>query len=228
MFKHLKIAILFFPGSNCEQDLKHILVRYYNANITFIWHKESFDDCYDCYLLPGGFSYGDYLRSGSLAKISPAVSSLANVIQKGKLVLGICNGFQILTEAHFLPGALLKNKGLQHICKWVELYADENSVFKNKLTTGFSLPISHSEGNFFFSNEELDQLMQNQQIFLRYKKNPNGSTHDIAGITNKNKNVFGLMPHPERAFLQSPDTPLSQYQYGKIFFDHLFSIILGL
>ncbi len=224
MFKHLKTAILIFPGSNCEQDLRRILKRYYNIDAKLIWYTEYFQDIYDFYLLPGGFSYGDYLRSGALAKISSIIVALAQAIQNGKIVLGICNGFQILTEAHFLPGVLLKNKNLKHICKWVFLQSFENSGLKNKFSTDFSLPISHSEGKYFCSEKELDQIMCNQQIFLSYTENPNGSLLNIAGITNKTKNVFGLMPHPERAFIKNPGIPQSQHQYGKIFFDYIFSM----
>ena len=225
MSNYLKVAVLVFPGTNCEQDLKKVLSEYYKAKVTFIAHNESFSDRYDLYLIPGGFSYGDYLRNGSLAKMSLSISSLSEVITKGKIVLGICNGFQILTEAHFLPGVLLKNKNSRHICKWVALEDGGSSGLGERLDPHFALPISHSEGNFFCSPDDLDAMLQNGQILIRYKKNPNGSLENIAGVTNLGKNVFGLMPHPERAFRVSSDIPLSKHQYGKAFFDRIFSMV---
>ena len=225
MSDYLKVAVLIFPGTNCEQDLKQVLSEYYKAKVTFIAHNESFSDHYDLYLIPGGFSYGDYLRNGSLAKMSLSISSLNEVIKKGKIVLGICNGFQILTEAHFLPGVLLKNKNSRHICKWVALEDGGSSNLGKRLDPYFALPISHSEGNFFCSQDDLDAMLQNGQILIKYKKNPNGSLENIAGVTNPNKNVFGLMPHPERAFRISSDAPLSKHQYGKTFFDRIFSMV---
>ena len=225
MSNYLKVAMLIFPGTNCEQDLKKILSEHYKTKVTFIAHNESFSDHYDLYLIPGGFSYGDYLRSGSLAKMSLSISSLNEVIKKGKIVLGICNGFQILTEAHFLPGVLLKNQNSRHICKWVALEDGGSSRLGKRLDPHFALPVSHSEGNFFCSQDDLDAMLQNGQILIKYKKNPNGSLENIAGVMNPNKNVFGLMPHPERAFRISSDIPLSKHQYGKAFFDRIFSIV---
>ncbi len=217
----MKAAILVFPGSNCEEDLKEILTQFYNFSVDYIWYSESFSDQYDICFLPGGFSYGDYLRSGALAKISTSISSLKEIIQKGKIVIGICNGFQILTEAKILPGSLIKNKNLRHICKWVHLKSPNNSDVS--FPEDFTLPVSHSEGNYICDPKEMDHLLEKDQILLQYKENLNGSMHNIAGITDVQKKVIGLMPHPERAFYQSRDIPQSHYQYGKIFFDTIFN-----
>ena len=217
----MKIGILVFPGTNCEQDIKLILEKIYNITPTFLWYSTSFEDKYDLYFVPGGFSYGDYLRSGALAKMATSMSSLKEAVKHGKKIIGICNGFQILTEAGILPGALVKNKNLKHICEWVELKSN-NPILS--LPNHFSLPISHSEGNYICDNDTLKSLEDNQQILLQYKNNPNGSTKDIAGIIDKNKKIIGLMPHPERACFSNMDIPDSNHYFGKYFLDTIFSL----
>ena len=215
----MKSAILVFPGTNCEQDLKKVLSKYYRSQIDLIWHTDTFEDQYDFYFLPGGFSYGDYLRSGALAKMSNTMQCLKRVNKKGKKILGICNGFQILTEAHLLPGALVRNRSLKHICRWVDL----KSAYPTwSLPPKFSLPVSHSEGNYICSQDTLKELKANGQILMQYRENVNGSVESIAGICNPKKNIFGLMPHPERAFEKILDIPKSSEQYGKLFFDQFF------
>ncbi len=179
--------------------------------VEFVWHKERDISSFDCIVLPGGFSYGDYLRTGAIARFSPVMESVAKHAQKGKLVIGICNGFQILLEAGLLPGAMLRNRSLQFVCKFVHLRVENNATpFTKKLKKGqvLHIPIAHGEGNYFAELEGLKKLKDNDQIVVRYSDalgglsdayNPNGSLENIAGICNVEKNVFGLMPHPERA-----------------------------
>lgn len=222
----MKIGICIFPGTNCEKDLKSILERYYNATVDLLWHTESFTIEHDVYFLPGGFSYGDYVRTGALARGAKSLKSIQEAVNKGILVVGICNGFQILTETHLLPGALIKNKDLKHICKWTSLLS--NALLHEPCSLGsFMLPISHSSGNYICSPETLENLQENLSIFMEYTTNVNGSIHNIAGICNPNKTkkIVGLMPHPERAFQNNIDIPASKYQYGKLVFDVLFSKI---
>ncbi len=217
----MKIGILFFPGTNCEKDLIYILEKYYFCKCYLLNSEDSFEDSYDAYFLPGGFSFGDYLRSGSLASMSRAISSLKLVAAKQKKIIGICNGFQILTESHLLPGALIKNKHLLHICKWVSLKTPLQTSWN--IPSDYSLPVSHSEGNFYCNNENLKNLQDNNQIFLEYQEDINGSTGNIAGILNKSKNILGLMPHPERAILKNKNTLLEEKEYGRTFFDFIFN-----
>lgn len=196
----MKFGIVVFPGSNCDQDCFHVVDKVLKQPVSSIWHKETKLDHYDCIILPGGFSYGDYLRTGAIARFSPVMSAVIDFANNGGLVLGICNGFQILLESGLLPGAMLRNKSLHFICKFVHVRHEESGRV-------FNMPIAHNEGNYYCDNNTLDNLKKNKQIVLTYcspegrvgdEFNPNGSIENIAGICNKNRNVFGMMPHPER------------------------------
>jgi phosphoribosylformylglycinamidine synthase len=207
----MKFGIVTFPGSNCDQDMVYVLQDLLGKEVVSLWHKDTDLQGVDMVVLPGGFSYGDYLRSGAIAKFSPIMTEVINHANKGGYVMGICNGFQILTESGLLEGALLHNNNQRFICKNVNLKAvsasaaitkdlDSNAVFK--------IPIAHGEGRFHASESTLKSLQDNDQILFSYCdvdgnvneiSNPNGSLLNIAGITNKSKNVFGMMPHPERA-----------------------------
>lgn len=213
----MKAGILYFPGTNCERDLIHILEKYFSISTELLDYRTGIENKHDIYFLPGGFSYGDYLRSGALAARSNAVHSLASIAKTQTPIIGICNGFQILTESGLLPGALHRNRKLKHICQWVPLESDGH--WKNKLPENWALPVSHSEGNFICDKQTLSNLQENNQILLRYKEDINGSTDNIAGICSQNKKIIGLMPHPERAITPSLDVQYSPQQYGKNFFE---------
>ena len=207
----MKFGVVVFPGSNCDYDCYHVLKHVLGKDTDFVWHKDGDVSKYDCIVLPGGFSYGDYLRTGAIARFSPVMESVKKHADKGKLVIGICNGFQILLEAGLLPGAMLRNTSLQFVCKYVTLKVESaDSPFTRKIKKGelLKVPIAHGEGNYFADAATIAQLNQNSQVLVRYadekgnltaEANPNGSLENIAGICNKNRNVFGLMPHPERA-----------------------------
>lgn len=199
----MRFAVVVFPGSNCDLDLVHAVEDVLSAEVTPVWHQESDLASYDAILLPGGFSYGDYLRCGALARFSPVMESVKQAAEAGKLVVGICNGFQVLTEAGLLPGALMRNDNLQFRCTIEQITVSQSdNAFTKHYEQGemIQLPIAHGEGNYFCDQETLEQLEANGQILFRYAgKNPNGSLADIAGITNKAGNVLGMMPHPERA-----------------------------
>lgn len=205
-----RFGVVVFPGSNCETDC-HYAAEFVGARAEYIWHQDTDLSKVDCVVLPGGFSYGDYLRTGAVAKFSPVMGALLDFVDKGGLVIGICNGFQILLEAGLLPGAMLRNRDLKFICRYVDLAVENNQTnFTNKALTGevIRLPIAHNEGNYYADEETLADMAVNGQVVLRYcdpsgavtdAANPNGSQQNIAGIMNKQGNVFGLMPHPERA-----------------------------
>ncbi|MBS1769776.1 MAG: phosphoribosylformylglycinamidine synthase subunit PurQ [Acidobacteria bacterium] len=207
----MKFGVIVFPGSNCDHDAYHVVSKYVGQPVDFIWHKETNLSSFDAVIVPGGFSYGDYLRAGALARFSPVMRSLKDFAAEGKFVMGICNGFQILCEAGLLPGALRRNAGLHFICKHVNLRVETtNSPFTSAIEPGsvLSLPIAHAEGNFTCDDETYSTLEENGQIVFRYSDehgnvvdsvNPNGSRGNIAGITNLDRNVLGMMPHPERA-----------------------------
>lgn len=198
----MKFGVVVFPGSNCDHDCYHVLKTVLGQDTDFVWHKQSDISKYDCIVLPGGFSYGDYLRTGAIARFSPVMDGVQKHAQKGKLVIGICNGFQVLLEAGLLPGAMLRNQSLKFICKFVDLRVENTDTpFTRKASKGaiLKIPIAHGEGNYFADPAALQDLKKNNQILVRYVDNPNGSLDDIAGICNLNRNVFGLMPHPERA-----------------------------
>jgi phosphoribosylformylglycinamidine synthase len=207
----MKFAIIVFPGSNCDHDAYYAIRHALGEEAHFVWHKESNLDGFDTVLIPGGFSYGDYLRSGAVACLSPIMSDVKRFAQSGRPVLGICNGFQILVEAGLLPGALVTNQDLRFVSRPVYL----TSVCKDSIFTAslhddrtYQMPIAHQSGNYLVTQEQLKDLEQNDQIAFRYTTptgvispdaNPNGSTSSIAGVLNQEKNVLGMMPHPERA-----------------------------
>lgn len=198
----MKFAVIVFPGSNCDVDMFHAAIDGIGQEAKYIWHTETSLDGFDAVLIPGGFSYGDYLRCGALASQSPIMPAIKKTAQEGKPVLGICNGFQILTECGLLPGALLRNKNLKFICDRTPLIVENNNtIFSKEYETGqeVMLPIAHGEGNYYCDDATLQELKNNNQIVFTYGKNPNGSIENIAGITNKAGNVLGMMPHPERA-----------------------------
>ena len=207
----MKFAVLRFPGSNCDQDCVLALNALPGATADFVWHKDTSLAGFDTVVVPGGFSYGDYLRCGAIARFSPIMQSVKNFAAAGGTVLGICNGFQILCESGLLPGALVRNKGLHFVCNHQLLRVEStNSRFTNSATKGqiLNIPIAHGEGCYFADDTTLAALNANDQILLRYcdesgqptdAANPNGSRENIAGICNEARNVFGLMPHPERA-----------------------------
>lgn len=204
-------GVIVFPGSNCDHDAYHALAHIMNAKTKFLWHKDTDLSDIDFLLIPGGFSYGDYLRSGAIARFSPIMQSVIEFAQKGNPVLGICNGFQILLEAGLLPGVMLHNKDLRFICKQTHLRCEtSNTLFtrnieKNKV---LQIPVAHGEGNYFTDQDQLKELNDNDQVVFRYcnaagnvskEANFNGSVDNIAGICNTQRNVLGMMPHPERA-----------------------------
>ena len=194
------VGIVVFPGSNCDRDMFWALHGCLDIKTKFIWHESSDVFDLDAIVLPGGFSYGDYLRCGAVARFSPLINSLHEFVKTGRRVIGICNGFQILTESGFLPGALTKNKGLDFICDDTDLeITSSKGNWFNSSNNRIRLPIAHGEGRYYCDDETLKELLDNELIALRYLKNPNGSSYDIAGVVNKAGNVLGLMPHPERA-----------------------------
>jgi phosphoribosylformylglycinamidine synthase len=206
----VRVGIIVFPGSNCDHDAYIAFKKIMNQPTDFVWHKETNLDPYDLIVLPGGFSYGDYLRCGAIARFSPVMKEVIAKSKLGIKVIGICNGFQILTESGLLPGALIMNKNRQFCCKYVHLKVENRQTvfthlcdFKEVL----SIPIAHSEGNYYCSPEQLTQLELNKQIVFKYstkdgkitsEANPNGSIENIAGIINSEGNILGMMPHPER------------------------------
>ena len=199
----MKFGIVVFPGSNCDRDMQDALQNYLNKEVIMLWHKDkdvSMFSTDDCIVLPGGFSYGDYLRCGAIARFSPMMQSVADFAGKGGKVLGVCNGFQILCESHLLPGVLLQNKNQQFICN--------NVLIKGTSGGALKIPIAHGEGRYYAEDKMLDELEKNDQVIFSYCNeegagndicNPNGACRNIAGIKNKEGNVFGMMPHPERA-----------------------------
>ena len=203
----MKFGVLVFPGSNCDHDTFHVISEVAHQPVTFLWHDADDLAGVDAVLVPGGFAYGDYLRTGAIARFSPVMQAVQRFAAGGGLVLGICNGFQILTEAGLLPGALMRNAGLKYICKQVHL---RDSPFTNQLARGdvLRIPIGHMEGNYFCTQDELHQLETEDRIAFRYatpggeitpEANPNGSLSNIAGILNAKRNVLGMMPHPDRS-----------------------------
>jgi phosphoribosylformylglycinamidine synthase len=196
-----RVGVVVFPGSNCELDAKNAFGSL-GAEPVMLWHQERELPELDLIVLPGGFAHGDYLRTGALARFSPVMEAVRRHADRGGLVVGICNGFQILCEAGLLPGALRKNSGLKFLCRWVTLRVDNaETAFTSRASEGqlLRIPINHFEGNWYAEPDQLQQLRDNGQIVLRYAENPNGSLDDVAGICSEDGNVFGLMPHPERA-----------------------------
>ncbi|OGX16933.1 MAG: phosphoribosylformylglycinamidine synthase I [Omnitrophica WOR_2 bacterium RBG_13_44_8b] len=207
----MNFAVVVFPGSNCDQDCFHVIKHVLKQPVKYIWHKDTDLDSFDCVILPGGFSYGDYLRTGAIARFSPVMKSITGFAKKGGTVIGICNGFQILLEAGLLPGVMLRNSGLHFICKHVFVKTENHqSRFTNLYQSGqvLNIPIAHNEGNYYIEPAGLKELRDNNQIVFRYcsidgeisdQFNPNGALDNIAGIVNKTGNVLGMMPHPERS-----------------------------
>lgn len=198
----MKFAVIVFPGSNCDVDMYHAIKDELGEEVEYVWHDAETLDEFDGILLPGGFSYGDYLRSGAIARFSNVMQEVVKAAEAGKPVLGVCNGFQILLESGLLPGAMRRNESLQFMCRTVELKVENNNtMFTSSLNQGdiIRIPIAHGEGNYYCDEATLQQLMDNNQIVFTYKNNPNGSVSDIAGIINEKGNVLGMMPHPERA-----------------------------
>jgi phosphoribosylformylglycinamidine synthase len=196
-----KVGVVVFPGSNCDYDAYYAFKEILNVDTKFIWHKEGSVGDRNLIVLPGGFSYGDYLRCGSIAKISNVMQDVVRFAKKGGIVIGICNGFQILCESGLLPGALLRNHHLKFICESEPLIVENNkTIFSSEfgIKEEINIPIAHGEGNYYCDEDTLTDLISNNQIVFRYKNNPNGSLYDIAGIQNVNRNVLGMMPHPER------------------------------
>ncbi|WP_226035449.1 phosphoribosylformylglycinamidine synthase subunit PurQ [Aquibacillus saliphilus] len=198
----MKFAVVVFPGSNCDRDMYHAAKDALGEEAELVWYQSANLSDYDAILIPGGFSYGDYLRSGAIASTSQIVADLKRQAEKGVPILGVCNGFQILLEAGLLPGAMLRNKNLKFICHFEELkVANRDTMFTTAFQQGeaISLPVAHGEGNYYCDDTTLKQLKDNNQIVFTYTNNPNGSINDIAGIMNEQGNVLGMMPHPERA-----------------------------
>lgn len=220
----MKFGVVVFPGSNCDRDMHNALLHDLKQESVMLWHKESDLSQFtteDCIVLPGGFSYGDYLRTGAIARFSPIMQSVIRFAKEGGKVLGICNGFQILCESHLLPGALLRNANQQFVCRNIFVKDNQDHIYK--------LPVAHGEGRYYADEKTLDQLEQNGQVLLRYcdeagnstaASNPNGSERNIACICNEARNVFGMMPHPERAC-----SPLLGNTDGQSIFKMLFAAV---
>ena len=230
----MKFGVVVFPGSNCEQDCYYAIETVLGKPVDYIWHQDTSVKGFDAVILPGGFAYGDYLRTGALAKFSPVMRAIADFAQKGGLVIGICNGFQILAEAGLLPGALLRNVGLKYLCKFEYLRSETTDTpFTNAMTKGqlLRIPIGHGEGNFFADADTLKRIEDNDQVVFRYadpqghitpESNPNGSLNNIAGILNLQRNVLGMMPHPDRSYeslLGSAD--------GKLIFESMVNALIS-
>ena len=206
-----KFGVIVFPGSNCDYDCYNALKNILSYDCEYVWHEEQDVSGFDCIVIPGGFSYGDYLRTGSIARFSPVMGPVKSFAESGKPVIGICNGFQILVESGILPGAFLKNRSLKFVCKWTHLTIENtNTPFTCAIEEGsvIRIPVAHGEGNYFIDDSSLESLVDGSQVVFRYcdengepapLSNPNGSVHNIAGICNKNGNVIGMMPHPERS-----------------------------
>jgi phosphoribosylformylglycinamidine synthase subunit PurQ / glutaminase len=221
----MKFGVVVFPGSNCDKDMHDALVHDLGQECIMLWHKDSDLSAFntdDCIVLPGGFSYGDYLRTGAIARFSPIMQSVVAFAQKGGKVLGVCNGFQILCESHLLPGVLLRNTNQQYICRNLFIKDNRNRVYQ--------IPIAHGEGRYYADEKTLDALEANGQVLFRYcnekgnitpEANPNGSARNIAGICNDRRNVYGMMPHPERAC-----SPALGNTDGRKVFNVLFSEVL--
>jgi phosphoribosylformylglycinamidine synthase len=232
----MKFGVVVFPGSNCDKDMLHVLGHVMGAEVREIFHKEKSLDGFstkDCIVLPGGFSYGDYLRTGAIARFSPVMEAVIEFANAGGKVLGICNGFQVLCESHLLPGALLRNTNMQYTCKNTFISVQTTQTqFTRRTNKGdiLQIPIAHGEGRYYCDEATLQQLYANDQILFKYcdvhgnitpEANPNGSLDNIAGITNAGKNVFGMMPHPERA----SEIALGNTD-GKVLFESLLQAVL--
>jgi len=197
----MKFGIVQFPGSNCEADSLYVIQKILKQEAKLLWHEETNLSGFDCIVLPGGFSYGDYLRTGAMAARSPVMNAVSAFADRGGLVVGICNGFQILCEAGLLPGVLMRNKNLQFVCEQTGLIVERNDTrftWAYQKAEKIKMPIAHGEGHYYIDDAGLKRLEKNRQIVFRYTNNPNGSVTNIAGVINEKGNVMGLMPHPER------------------------------
>ena len=231
----VKVAVVQYPGSNCDLDALEVLQKVAKTETDLVWHQDLKKDDYDAYVLPGGFSYGDYLRAGAIAATSPSLKIIREAADSHKPVLGICNGFQILVEAGLLPGAVLRNSGLRFVDTWTRLRVETTRTpFTRLLEKGeiLRVPIAHNEGRYYLDLEDLSKLEKNEQVVLRYvslkndptlDSNPNGSVDNIAGICSPEGNIMGLMPHPERSSIAvlSPDG----HAYGRVIFDSMIKTI---
>jgi phosphoribosylformylglycinamidine synthase subunit PurQ / glutaminase len=230
----MKFGVVIFPGSNCDHDCYYVIESVIGKRVEFIWHQETSVKGFDAVILPGGFAYGDYLRTGALAKFSPVMHAISDFSKKGGLVFGICNGFQILAEAGLLPGALLRNVSMRYICKFLYLRTETTDTpYTNLLEKGqlVRIPIGHGDGNFFADATTLRRIEDNDQVVFRYadaegritaEANPNGSLRNIAGIVNEQRNVLGMMPHPDRSseeILGSSD--------GKLLFESMVNAVVA-
>jgi phosphoribosylformylglycinamidine synthase I len=230
----MKFGVVIFPGSNCDHDCYYVIESVIGKPVEFIWHQDTSVRGFDAIILPGGFAYGDYLRTGALAKFSPVMRAIGDFAKKGGLVYGICNGFQVLAEAGLLPGALMRNVGMKYICKFLYLRTETaNTPYTNLLKKGqvLRMPIGHGEGNFFADADTLKRIEDNDQVVFRYadaegritkEANPNGSLNNIAGIVNEQRNVLGMMPHPDRSseeILGSAD--------GRLIFDSMVNALVA-
>lgn len=205
-----KFGVIVFPGSNCDHDSYHVIKHVMGQSCEFVWHEDANLGRFDCIIIPGGFSYGDYLRTGAIASLSPIMDSVEKFASRGGPVLGTCNGFQILVEAGLLPGVLIRNSSLMFVCRWVNIRVENNkTAFTRNLKDGdvLRIPVAHGEGSYYCTGDVLKSLEENSQVVFRYcdgdgnvteESNPNGSIGNIAGICNKAGNVLGMMPHPER------------------------------
>ena len=222
----MKFGVVVFPGSNCDHDCYYVIESVIGKPVEFIWHQDTSLKGFDAVILPGGFAYGDYLRTGALARFSPVMRAVQDFASRGGPVIGICNGFQILTEAGLLPGALMRNITRRYICKFLALRVETTSTpFTNLLNKGqvLQIPIGHGDGNYFADSDTLKRLQDNDRIAFRYVNNPNGSVDDIAGIVNEGRNVLGMMPHPDRSseqLLGSVD--------GKLIFESMVNALVNI
>jgi phosphoribosylformylglycinamidine synthase subunit PurQ / glutaminase len=230
----MKFGVIVFPGSNCDHDAYHAVADVLHKPVEFLWHQsEDLAGC-DALILPGGFAHGDYLRTGAIARFSPVMKSVAKFAKSGGLVLGICNGYQILLEAGLLPGAVMRNSGLRYICRHVYIRVEETDTpFTHAARPGqiLKIPIAHNDGNYTLDEAALSELERNRQILFRYTSangkddaagNPNGSLHNIAGVCNRERNVAGLMPHPERAVESALDSA-----DGLVIFNSMIEAMVG-
>jgi phosphoribosylformylglycinamidine synthase len=230
----MKFGVVVFPGSNCDHDAYHVISKVIGQPVDFVWHRDTALDDYDCVVLPGGFSYGDYLRTGAIASLSPIMRSVAEFARRGGYVLGICNGFQILCEAGLLPGALLRNRSLSFVCGHVNLRVEQaDTAFTRHYAERqlISVPVAHGDGNYFCDPETLASLEGEGRVVFRYvdangeatdEANCNGSVNNIAGICNPGRNIVGLMPHPERAC-----EPALGSRDGLVMFESVVSALTG-
>lgn len=215
----VKVAVVVFPGSNCDRDMYHVLSDVFNLDTQYYWHEKGLPKNIDAIVLPGGFSYGDRLRAGAIAAHSPIIKDVQKMAEKGIPILGVCNGFQILVESGLLPGVLLKNESLNFMCEWTNLIVENNTTpFTNQfeLDAKIPIPIANGEGRYYVDDDTLKEIKKKNQIVFRYDETVNGSSNRIAGVCNEDGNVVGMMPHPERA-VESEINPVDNKPSSRIF-----------